>query len=99
MNTAARKLLAEFVGTFLLVFLAVGAAVFGIAAKVGTDGNGPGNGVVGVALGSLDGWFGMSFLSFWLVVWFTGISLWGMRGLRTKRQCTNRAKRGCHVFQ
>ena len=50
MNTAARKLLAEFVGTFLLVFLAVGAAVFGIAAKVGADGNGPGNGVVGVAL-------------------------------------------------
>ena len=50
MNTAARKLLAEFVGTFLLVFLAVGAAIFGIAAKVGADGNGPGNGVVGVAL-------------------------------------------------
>mgnify|MGYP001218921076 CR=1 FL=1 len=50
MNTAARKLLAEFVGTFLLVFLAVGAAVFGIAAKVGTDGAGPGNGIVGVAL-------------------------------------------------
>jgi len=50
MNIAARKLVAEFVGTFLLVFLAVGAAVFGIAAKVGTEGNGPGNGVVGVAL-------------------------------------------------
>ena len=50
MNTATRKLVAEFVGTFLLVFLAVGAAVFGIAARVGTDGNGPGNGVVGVAL-------------------------------------------------
>ncbi|MSY41316.1 MAG: aquaporin, partial [Actinobacteria bacterium] len=38
------------VGTFLLVFLAVGAAVFGIAAKVGVAGGGPGNGVVGVAL-------------------------------------------------
>jgi aquaporin Z len=50
MNNMTRKLIAEFVGTFLLVFLAVGAAVFGIAAKVGTDGNGPGNGVVGVAL-------------------------------------------------
>ena len=50
MNTAARKLIAEFVGTFLLVFLAVGAAVFGIGAKVGVDGTGPGNGVVGVAL-------------------------------------------------
>jgi aquaporin Z len=45
-----RKLLAEFIGTFLLVFLAVGAAVFGIAALVGADGKGPGNGVVGVAL-------------------------------------------------
>ena len=41
MNNMTRKLIAEFVGTFLLVFLAVGAAVFGIAAKVGTDGNGP----------------------------------------------------------
>ena len=50
MNTASRKLAAEFVGTFLLVFLAVGAAVFGIGAKVGVDGAGPGNGVVGVAL-------------------------------------------------
>ena len=50
MNAMGRKLVAEFVGTFLLVFLAVGAAVFGIAAKVGTEGNGPGNGVVGVAL-------------------------------------------------
>ena len=45
-----RKLIAEFVGTCLLVFLAVGAAVFGIAAKVGVEGGGPGNGVVGVAL-------------------------------------------------
>jgi aquaporin Z len=45
-----RKLVAEFVGTFLLVFLAVGAAVFGIAAVVGVDGRGPGSGVVGVAL-------------------------------------------------
>lgn len=45
-----RKLIAEFVGTFLLVFLAVGAAVFGIAAKVGVAGGGPGNGVLGVAL-------------------------------------------------
>ena len=50
MNSQARKLVAEFVGTFLLVFLAVGAAIFGIAAKVGADSNGPGNGVVGVAL-------------------------------------------------
>lgn len=48
MNT--RKLIAEFVGTFLLVFLAVGAAVFGIAALVGVDKAGPGSGVVGVAL-------------------------------------------------
>lgn len=47
MNTAARKLLAEFVGTFLLVFLAVGAAVFGISAS---PAGGPGNGIVGVAL-------------------------------------------------
>lgn len=45
-----RKLIAEFVGTFLLVFLAVGTAVFGIAAVVGIDGGGPGSGVVGVAL-------------------------------------------------
>lgn len=46
----ARKLAAEFVGTFLLVFLAVGTAIFGIAAVVGVDGAGPGSGVVGVAL-------------------------------------------------
>ena len=46
----ARKLIAEFVGTFLLVFLAVGAAIFGIAAVVGIEGGGPGSGVVGVAL-------------------------------------------------
>jgi glycerol uptake facilitator-like aquaporin len=37
-----RKLIAEFVGTFLLVFLAVGAAVFGIATKVGVAGGGLG---------------------------------------------------------
>lgn len=47
---STRKLIAEFVGTFLLVFLAVGTAVFGIAAVVGVDGAGPGSGVVGVAL-------------------------------------------------
>ena len=45
-----RKLVAEFVGTFLLVFLAVGAAVFGIAAGVGVDGAGSSSGTVGVAL-------------------------------------------------
>lgn len=47
-----KKLTAEFVGTFLLVFLAVGAAVFGIAGKVGANEQfpGPGSGVVGVAL-------------------------------------------------
>lgn len=46
----ARKLIAEFVGTFLLVFLAVGAAIFGISAVVGQDKAGPGSGVIGVAL-------------------------------------------------
>ncbi|MDH3958098.1 MAG: MIP family channel protein [Actinomycetota bacterium] len=46
----SRKLAAEFVGTFLLVFLAVGAAVFGIAGGVGLDGAGPASGTVGVAL-------------------------------------------------
>lgn len=50
MTTTPRKLVAEFVGTFMLVFLGVGAAVFGIAAKVGVGGNGPGSGIVGVAL-------------------------------------------------
>ena len=45
----SRKLIAEFIGTFLLVFLAVGPAVFGISALVGADGAGPGSGVVGVA--------------------------------------------------
>lgn len=49
MSLASRKLVAEFVGTFMLVFLAVGAAIFGIAAKVGVEGNGPGSGVLGVA--------------------------------------------------
>jgi aquaporin Z len=44
---AMRKYAAEFLGTFFLVFLAVGAAVFGIGAVVG--GSGPGAGVLGVA--------------------------------------------------
>ncbi len=44
-----RKYTAEFLGTFMLVFLAVGAAVFGIGAAVGVDGSGPGSGVLGVA--------------------------------------------------
>ncbi len=44
----ARKLIAEFVGTFALVFLAVGAAVFGITGPVGA-GSGPGSGTLGVA--------------------------------------------------
>ena len=47
---AARKIIAEFVGTFLLVFLAVGTAIFGISAIVGENKAGPGSGVVGVAL-------------------------------------------------
>lgn len=42
-----RKLSAEFIGTFLLVFLAVGAAVSGIG---GLDGPVAGSGVLGVAL-------------------------------------------------
>ena len=44
-----RKYTAEFLGTFFLVFLAVGAAVFGIATVVGVDGAGSGSGVLGVA--------------------------------------------------
>jgi aquaporin Z len=44
-----RKYTAEFLGTFFLVFLAVGAAVFGIATVVGVDGAGAGSGVLGVA--------------------------------------------------
>lgn len=47
---ALKKYAAEFLGTFFLVFLAVGAAVFGIAASVGTNGQGPGSGVLGIAL-------------------------------------------------
>jgi len=49
MSPYTKKLITEFVGTFLLVFLAVGAAVFGIAAMVGVDKAGPGSGVLGVA--------------------------------------------------
>jgi len=45
-----RKLTAEFIGTFLLVFLAVGSAVFGIGGGVGADAAGPSSGTVGVAL-------------------------------------------------
>lgn len=47
-----KKLTAEFIGTFLLVFLAVGAAVFGIAGTVGGNPDAPGSnsGTVGVAL-------------------------------------------------
>jgi aquaporin Z len=46
---SSRKYIVEFLGTFLLVFLAVGAAVFGIGAAVGVNGSGPGAGVLGVA--------------------------------------------------
>jgi aquaporin Z len=47
----SRKLVAEFLGTFLLVLLAVGAAVSGIAGAVGAGTPaGPGSGIVGVAL-------------------------------------------------
>ena len=51
-STTSRTLIAEFVGTFLLVFLAVGSAVFGISAIVGSEAHpdGPGAGVVGVAM-------------------------------------------------
>lgn len=49
MSRTTQNLVAEFVGTFLLVFLAVGAAVFGISAVVGVGGTGPGAGVLGVA--------------------------------------------------
>ncbi|MSW42632.1 MAG: hypothetical protein F2842_10510, partial [Actinobacteria bacterium] len=46
-----RKFLAEMLGTAILVFLAVGAAVSGIAGSVGAGTPaGPASGVVGVAL-------------------------------------------------
>jgi aquaporin Z len=44
-----RKYAAEFLGTFFLVVLAVGAAIFGIGAAVGTGGAGQGSGVLGIA--------------------------------------------------
>ena len=44
-----RKYAAEFLGTFFLVFLAVGAAVFGISKMVGVGGAGSSSGVLGVA--------------------------------------------------
>ncbi|MGV1005934.1 MAG: aquaporin [Candidatus Nanopelagicales bacterium] len=53
-----RKFLAEFIGTFLLVFLAVGAAVTGIGGVYGAAENGPGSGVVGIALA-----FGLTLLA------------------------------------
>jgi len=48
----SRRLVAELLGTFLLVFLAVGSAVFGIAGTVGANDQAPGtnSGTVGVAL-------------------------------------------------
>lgn len=46
---AMKKYAAEFLGTFILVFVAVGAAVFGISAAVGVNGVGNGAGVLGVA--------------------------------------------------
>lgn len=49
-SSLGKRLIGEFIGTFLLVFLAVGAAVFGIGGALGVDKNGPGNGIVGVAL-------------------------------------------------
>lgn len=46
---ALRKYAAEFLGTFFLVFLAVGAAIFGISKMVGVGGTGSSSGVLGVA--------------------------------------------------
>jgi len=50
--TLARKLTAEFLGTFILVFIAVGSAVTGIRLAGNVDGSGdvPGSGVLGVAV-------------------------------------------------